>query len=94
MGCSDMIDDRRKRPWKRLRVVVEVTVPPTSRATDKDLKREVENKLGYNVQLPNSLSNDRYTGVFRVKAFAAFWPVFKRIELGLKPHGRPANKKD
>lgn len=88
------MDDRRTRPWKKLRVVVEVTVPPTNRATEADLAKAVQAELGYNVELPGNLRSNPYIGVFRVKMFTAFWPVFKRIELGLKPHGRPALRKD
>lgn len=42
-------DDRRKRPWKKLRVIVEVSVPPTSRLSESHLSRALL------AELPSSL---------------------------------------
>lgn len=76
--------DMRERPWKRLRVVVEVTVPPTSRATEKDLIYAVEQGVGHTVALPRPIHKDAYTAVVRVKSFTKFLPAFLRKEKGLK----------
>lgn len=76
--------DRRKRPWKKLRVVVEVTVPPNCRAKEKDLAYHVEQALPHTMMLPRPIHHDAYTAVARVKTFTSFWPAFLRLEKGLK----------
>lgn len=75
--------DRRERPWRKLRVVVEVTVPPNSRAEEKDLKYAVETCLPKQVFLPRPISLDRYEATIRVKGLTRFWPAFLRLEKGL-----------
>lgn len=76
--------DRRERPWKKLRVIVEVTVPPTSRATEKDLKWHVEENLPDYIELKRPLHANAFRSKVRVKAFTSFWPVFLRLEKGLR----------
>lgn len=83
--------DRRERPWKKLRVVVEVTVPPHSRAKEKDLLREIEQQIARTVKLPRPIHANAYEAVVRLKSFTGFWPAFLRKERGL-PLGR--KKKD
>lgn len=78
-----MIDDRRERPWKKLRVVVEVTVPPASRATEKDLIYMVEAQLERSVVLPRPTHRDGHVSAVRVKSFTRFWPWFLKKERGL-----------
>lgn len=81
--------DKRERPWKKLRVVVEVTVPPTSRATEKSLKYAVEEALPRTFKLPRPIHDNAYEAVVRVKGLTSFWPMFLRKEKGLRT-GRPA----
>lgn len=76
--------DRRERPWRKLRVIVEVTVPPNSRASEKDLKYAVEQCLPHTFKLPRPIHANFYEAAVRIKAFAAFWPVFLRKEKGIK----------
>lgn len=77
------VSDRRERPWKKLRVIVEVTVPPTSRAQEKDLIHEIERSLPRTVKLPRPIHDDHVEAPLRFKAFKAFWPMFLRKERGL-----------
>lgn len=67
--------DRRNRPWKKLRVVVEVTVPPTNRATEKTLKHYLEDALDRSVMLPNRHHKDAYEAPIRVKMWSRVFPV-------------------
>lgn len=87
-----MIPDHRKRPWRKLRVVVEVTVPPTSRATEKDLEYYIQQHMPYDLGLPREEHPSAYRAVVRTKKFTSFWPVFLRLEKGLKV-GRPKEKR-
>lgn len=76
--------DRRERPWRKLRVVVEVTVPPNNRAREKDLIHEIEQTLACStVKLPRPLSADFYEAKLHLKSFTSFWPWFLRKERGL-----------
>ena len=77
------MSDRRERPWKKLRVIVEVTVPPNSRATENDLKYMVSEALPKGFNLPRPMHRDAVDSAIRVKAFKAFWPVFLRKERGI-----------
>ena len=83
--------DHRTRSWRRLRVIVEVTVPPTSRATEKDLAYLVGEALPHTFGLPRPIHRDAHWAVARVKAFTPFWPMFLRKEKGLRI-GRPKEK--
>jgi hypothetical protein len=74
------MEDRRKRPWKKLRVVVEVSIPPTSRALEKDLKFLVEDALPKVLGLPRPMHNNAIEAVVRVKGFLSFLPVYLRQE--------------
>lgn len=76
--------DDRTRPWKKLRVIVEVTVPPSSRATEKDLVYAVREALPMQVALPRPIHADAYRATTRIKAFTPFWPMFLRIEKGIR----------
>ena len=76
--------DHRERPWRKLRVIVEVTVPPTSRATEKDLKYHVETNMPRTITLRRTHQPNGYEAVVRTKAFTPFWPMFLRIEKGLR----------
>jgi hypothetical protein len=76
--------DRRERPWKKLRVIVEVTVPPNSRATEKDLMYFVSENLPRTAKLPRPIHANFYEAVVRFKSFASFWPAFLRKEKGIK----------
>lgn len=78
-----MPSDRRERPWKKLRVIVEVTVPPTCRAQEKDLIHEIEQQIARTVQLPRPIHANAYEAVVRLKSFTSFWPAFLRKEKGL-----------
>lgn len=69
-------------------MIVEVTVPPNSRATEKDLKYAVEEALPRSFKLPRPIHANFYEAVVRIKAFAPFWPVFLRMERGIKPNQR------
>lgn len=82
--------DRRERPWKKLRVIVEVTVPPNSRATEKDLMFHVEQAMPRTVFLRRPIHANAYEAVVRLKSFTSFWPMFLRKEKGL-PLGRKKN---
>ena len=67
--------DRRNRPWKKLRVVVEVSVPPTNRATEKTLKHYLEDTLDREVALPNRFHKDAHVAPLRFKTWGRFFPV-------------------
>lgn len=69
--------DRRERPWKRLRVVVEVTVPPTSRATEKDLMHELRENLPATVTLPRPIHDNAYTAPLRFKTLGSWLPAIR-----------------
>lgn len=75
--------DRRERPWKKLRVIVEVSVPPTCRAQEKDLLHEIEQQIAHTVKLPRPIHNNAHEAVVRLKSFTSFWPAFLRKEKGL-----------
>lgn len=74
-------DDRRKRPWKKLRVIVEVSVPPTSRLSESHLSRALLSELPSSLLMSNGAAS-RLTPL-RVKVFSTFWPAFLRKEKGL-----------
>jgi hypothetical protein len=75
--------DRRERPWRKLRVVVEVSVPPTSRATEKDLLYHVEQAMPKTLPLRRACHANAQQAAVRLKGFTAFWPWFLRKEKGL-----------
>lgn len=75
--------DRRERPWKKLRVIVEVTVPPNCRAQEKDLIYEIERQLPKTVHLPRPIHANAHEANLRFKSFTSFWPMFLRKERGL-----------
>lgn len=79
-----MTDDLRARPWKKLRVIVEVTVPPTSKASEKDLVYMVRQALPVQLRLPRPIHDNAYSATTRIKAFTPFWPMFLRIEKGIR----------
>lgn len=76
--------DNRTRPWKKLRVVVEVTVPPNSRATEKDLVYAVSQSLPHAFALPRPIHADAHSAVVRIKAFTPFVTMWLRLEKGIK----------
>ena len=80
------------RPWRTIRVVVEVKVPPNNRSTERDLEYHVTNALekAYDGLLPMAriVHLNHYLAVARVKLFTPFWPMFLRKEKGLRT-GRP-----
>lgn len=80
------MSDRRERPWRKLRVIVEVTVPPNSRARESDLVHMVHASLPDCFDLPRPIHNDARKAAVRVKTFTSFWPAFLRIERGLGPN--------
>jgi hypothetical protein len=67
-------------PWKVLRVVVEVKVPPTSRATEKDLMFQITENMPRNIALPRDHSKDAHVAPIRVKSWRSWWPVFRITE--------------
>lgn len=75
--------DKRAKPWTKLRVIVEVTVPPTSRASEKDLQYAVREAMPNSVQLRRPIHDDARPAVVRVKGFTSFWPAFLRLEKGI-----------
>lgn len=77
--------DRRERPWRKLRIVVEVSVPPTNPAKERDLMRLV--RAGVPVTLPFSrgVGDEPFMAAVRLKTFSQFWPSFLRAEKGLNP---------
>lgn len=75
--------DRRERPWKKLRIVVEVTIPPNCRAQEKDLLYEIERQIAKTVKLPRPIHNNAHEAVVRLKSFKSFWPMFLKLERGL-----------
>lgn len=77
--------DLRTRPWRKLRVVVEVSVPPTSRATEKDLRYAVDQCLPDTLILPRPEHNDAKDAAVRLKCFSPFWPMFLMGERGINP---------
>lgn len=86
--------DRRERPWRKLRVIVEVTVPPTNRSSEKDLMYAVREAMAHVIPLPRREHADRYDAVVRIKTFSAFLPMHLKAKNGVvhvKPR-RPRNK--
>lgn len=84
--------DRRERPWRKLRVIVEVTVPPNSRAREKDLVYAVNEALPRTFKLPRPIHADFHEAVVRIKMFTSFWPMFLRKERGLSNFNRKKKK--
>ncbi len=70
--------DRRHRPWRVLRVVVEVSVPPTNRAAEKHLASAVREWLPDTLAMPVPLHANHHNAAVRVKAFK---PVYKAAKL-------------
>lgn len=64
-------------------MVVEVSVPPHSRATEKDLQYHVMENMPRSVKMKRALHADAVDATVRVKSFSAFWPAFLRIEKGI-----------
>jgi len=72
-----MASDQRQKPWRKLRAVVEVTVPPTSRADEKDLVYLVQQALPRELALPRPIhANARLCSV-RVRAFGPYYRAEK-----------------
>lgn len=69
--------DRRTRPWKKLRLIVEVTVPPTSRATERDLMHEVQQALPATVKLPRPIYANAYEAPLRFKTLGSWLPAIR-----------------
>jgi hypothetical protein len=61
---------RKQRPWRTLRCIVEVKLPPSNRSTEKDLVYQVERRLetGY-FHMPRALHADHYVANPKVKGF-------------------------
>jgi len=72
--------DKRERPWKKLRVIVEVTVPPHSRATEQDLLYHVEQVMPDVVRLHQENHDHAQDAADRLKCLTAFWAWFLRKE--------------
>lgn len=72
--------DRRSRPWKKLRVVVEVSVPPTSRATEKDLLWHVQENMPTHVSLARAHHANAQTVPIRIKAFQPFYTAYRIMQ--------------
>lgn len=77
------MDDYRKLPWRKLRVVVEVTVPPRNRTRERDLLYAVHSLLPDHFLLPRASHADAHRFAVRVKSFSSFWPAFLRLERGI-----------
>ena len=73
-------------------MIVEVTVPPNSRAREKDLVYAVSEALPSSFKLPRLIHADFYEAAVRIKSFASFWPMFLRIERGLKTNFKRKKK--
>jgi len=89
-----MTDDRRERPWRKLRVIVEVTVPPTSRARERDLVHFVAEHIPHLARLPRPIHDNAHEAAVRIKSFTSFWPAFLRLEKGLRTNFRKKEKRD
>lgn len=72
-------------PWRVLRVVVEVRVPPKTPADEKDLLNALREFLPRSVLLPRPQHPRRQEGVIRTKSFASFWPAHARMQGWRKP---------
>lgn len=83
--------DRRERPWKKLRVIVEVTVPPNSRATERDLAFLVGEQMPRTFKLRRPTHANAHEAVVRVKSFTSFLPAFLRKEKGLSTGRKKSN---
>lgn len=68
--------DRRERSWRKLRVVVEVTVPPTNRATEKDLMQQMQDWGPDTLSFPRSAVHGAYIANVRYKTFGRFVPAY------------------
>lgn len=69
--------DNRNKPWRKLRAVVEVTVPPTSRATEKDLAWLVRDNLPRELVIERPSKPHARPASVRVKAFGPFYRAEK-----------------
>lgn len=78
-----MPKDRRERPWKKLRVVIEVTVPPTSRATELHSLVKLTLDQVAKIVLRRPEHANAFEAPIRLKLFTQFWPWFLRKERGL-----------
>ncbi len=72
--------NRRTRPWRKLAVVVEVTVPPTNRSLEKHLAAQVRDWLPDHLCLPVSLVANHHKAAVRVKAFKPYYRAAKIAE--------------
>lgn len=68
--------DKRSRPWRKLRAVVEVTVPPTSRATEADLVWHIEHHMPDQIMLRRPAHANAFASAVRVKQFIKFLPAY------------------
>ena len=69
------MSDLRKRPWKTLRVVVEVKVPPTNSSTEKDLRYLLQERLPESLALPRFEHPRADYGKLRFKLWSRFFPM-------------------
>lgn len=86
--------DRRERPWRKLRVVVEVSVPPTSRASERDLIYHVRDNMPGEIAMPRAIHRDARKCAVRVKSFSSFLPAYLRVERGMKPRTKKKENTD
>ena len=83
--------DRRTRPWRKLRVVVEVSVPPNNRSSSRDLIYHLRDQMPDMIALPRPIHNNAHFAKLHYKTFSSFLPAYLRAERGLKPRTK---KKD
>ena len=75
-----MMNDLRKKPWRKVRVVVEVTVPPTNRTQEKHLVAAVRDWLPDSLALPVPLHANHHRAAVRVKGFGPYYRATKVLE--------------
>lgn len=84
--------DLRNRPWPVFRVVVEVKVPPTVRATEADLAYHVEQAMPKTIMMRRDCHANAQPVVVRIKRFTAFMTALARKEKAAAP--RKTKKKE
>jgi hypothetical protein len=80
----------KQRPWRTLRCVVEVKVPPSNRSDEKDLIYHVEQQLLNGMFLPRAMHDDKYYARPKVKRFRPVFVAEQRTLAGMTPKASPS----
>lgn len=67
------MNDLRKKPWRKVRVVIEVTVPPTNRTDEADLAYMVGQWMPHTLALPRPIHRNHHNAAVRIKHFTPYY---------------------